>query len=148
MEVKDKTTIKKSSGMQRSQVGGDLGNDNLVGMGSSPSSTGLARPRLKEPRPKPVTRVWRSRAITSAISMTASLTPLGRSAAELISINKRFLSSCAPLDRLLGDGLPASHILELSGPPGTAKETLAIKFASSAVSSNDQILFVGETPTQ
>jgi RAD51-like protein 2 len=80
--------------------------------------------------------------------MTASFTPLGRSAAELISINKRFLSSCAPLDKLLGDGLPAGHVLELSGPPGTAKESLAIKFVSGAVSSNDQILFVGETPTQ
>jgi hypothetical protein len=44
MEVKDKTTIKKSSGMQRSRVGGDVGDDNLVGMGSSPSSTVLARP--------------------------------------------------------------------------------------------------------
>jgi RAD51-like protein 2 len=80
--------------------------------------------------------------------MTASFTPLGRSAAELISINKRFLSSCAPLDKLLGDGLPAGHVLELSGPPATAKESLAIKFVSGAVSSNDQILFVGETPTQ
>lgn len=77
-----------------------------------------------------------------------SFTPLGRSAAELISLDQRFLSSCVPLDRLLGDGLPAGHVLELSGPPGTAKETLAIKFASGAVSSNDQVLFVGRAPTQ
>jgi hypothetical protein len=76
-----------------------------------------------------------------------SFTPLGRSAAELISFNKRFLSSCVPLDKLLGDGLPAGHVLELSGPPGTAKETLAIKFASGAVSPNDQVLFVGRAPT-
>ncbi|KAI9457586.1 P-loop containing nucleoside triphosphate hydrolase protein [Lactarius psammicola] len=68
--------------------------------------------------------------------------PLGRSAAELISNYKRFLSSCEPLDRLLGDGLPSGHILELSGPPGTAKESLVVKFVSSAVSSNDQVLFV------
>lgn len=79
--------------------------------------------------------------------MTASF-PLGRSAAELIPINKTFLSSCAPLDKLLGGGLPAGHVLELSGPPGTAKQTLAIKFASGAVSSNDQVLFVGKTPAQ
>jgi len=79
--------------------------------------------------------------------MTASF-PLGRSAAELISFNKKFLSSCAPLDKLLGGGLPAGHVLELSGPPGTAKQTLAINFASGAVSSNDQVLFVGKTPTQ
>jgi RAD51-like protein 2 len=74
-----------------------------------------------------------------------SLPPLGRPAAELISINKRFLSSCIPLDRLLGGGLPAGHVLELSGPPGTAKEALAIKFTSGAISSNDQVLFVGKT---
>lgn len=68
--------------------------------------------------------------------------PLGRSAADLISIYKRFLSSCEPLDRLLGDGLPSGHILELSGPPGTAKYSLVVKFVSNAVSSNDQVLFV------
>ena len=69
---------------------------------------------------------------------------LGRSAAELISVDKRFFSSCVPLDRLLGEGLLSGHILELSGPPGTAKETLATRFASNAVSSNDHVLFVGE----
>lgn len=71
--------------------------------------------------------------------------PLGRSAADLISNCKRFLSSCEPLDRLLGDGLPCGHILELSGPPGTVKESLVVKFVSNAVSSNDQVLFVGRT---
>lgn len=73
---------------------------------------------------------------------------LGRSAAELISSNKRFTSSCVPLDKLLGGGLPSGHVLELSGPPGAAKETLAAKFASDAVSSNDHVLFVGKMPTQ
>lgn len=43
--------------------------------------------------------------------------------------------------------MPSGHVLELSGPPGTAKETLATKFASDAVSSNDQVLFVGKTAT-
>ena len=80
--------------------------------------------------------------------MIGTFPPLGRSAAELISINKRLFSSCIPLDRLLGGGLPSGHVLELSGPPGTAKETLATKFASHAVSSNDQILFIGKVATQ
>jgi RAD51-like protein 2 len=71
--------------------------------------------------------------------------PLGRSAADLISNYKRFLSSCEPLDGLLGDGLPCGHILELSGPPGTTKESLVVKFVANAVSSNDQVLFVGRT---
>jgi RAD51-like protein 2 len=79
--------------------------------------------------------------------MTGSFTPLGRTADKLISINKRFPSSCVPLDRLLGDGLPSGHVLELSGPPGTPKDTLATKFASSAVSSSDQVLFVGKILT-
>jgi RAD51-like protein 2 len=73
---------------------------------------------------------------------------VGRSAAELLSINKRFTSSCIPLDKLLGGGLPSGHVLELSGPPGAAKETLATKFASDAVLSNDQVLFVGKMLTQ
>ncbi|KAI0295771.1 hypothetical protein BC826DRAFT_1007577 [Russula brevipes] len=80
--------------------------------------------------------------------MTGSVTPLGRTADKLISINKRFPSLCVPLDRLLGDGLPSGHVLELSGPPGTPKDTLATKFASSAVSSSDQVLFVGKILTQ
>jgi hypothetical protein len=96
---------------------------------------------LRRSRQKPVT--WGAR---SRLPIMLSFTPLGRSAAELISINKRFPSSCVPLDRLLGDGLPAGHVLELSGPPGTAKETLAIKVASGAVSSDDQVLFVGRAP--
>jgi RAD51-like protein 2 len=80
--------------------------------------------------------------------MTGCFTPLGRTADKLISVNKRFPSSCVPLDRLLGDGLPSGHVLELSGPPGTPKDTLATKFASSAVSSSDQVLFVGKILTQ
>jgi predicted ATP-dependent serine protease len=82
------------------------------------------------------------------VARAMTLPSLGRSAAELISINKRFPSSCTPLDRLLGGGLPSGHVLELSGPPGTAKEILATKFASSAVSSNEEVLFVGKIPTQ
>lgn len=80
--------------------------------------------------------------------MTQSrLTPLlGLSAAGLISNNKKFPSSCVPLDSLLGDGLLTGHVLEISGPPGTAKEILAARFASNAVSSNDQVLFVGKVP--
>jgi RAD51-like protein 2 len=76
--------------------------------------------------------------------VTGNLSLLGRSAVDLISIDKRFLSSCVPLDRLLGEGLSSGHILELSGPPGTPKEILATRFASNAVSSNDQVLFVGK----
>ncbi len=72
-----------------------------------------------------------------------ALNPLGRSAADLISIYKFFSSSCEPLDRLLEDGLPSGHILELSGPPGTPKESLVVKFVSNAASSNDQVLFIG-----
>jgi KaiC/GvpD/RAD55 family RecA-like ATPase len=41
--------------------------------------------------------------------------------------------------------LPCGHILELSGPPGTTKESLVVKFVANAVSSNDQVLFVGRT---
>jgi RAD51-like protein 2 len=75
---------------------------------------------------------------------TGNLSLLGRSAAELISVDKKFLSSCVPLDRLLGEGLSSGHILELSGPPGAAKEILATRFISNAISSNDQVLFVGK----
>ena len=73
--------------------------------------------------------------------------PLGRSAADLISNHKRFLSSCEPLDSILEDGLLSGHILELSSPPGTGKESLVVKFVSNAVSSSDQVLFVGRTST-
>jgi len=105
----------------------------------------ISAPRVRNPV------IWNSRSRApgfNSIARAMTLPSLGRSAAELISINKRFSSSCAPLDKLLGGGLPSGHVLELSGPPGTTKEILSIKFASSAVSSNEQVLFVGKIPTQ
>ncbi|KAI0266515.1 hypothetical protein BC834DRAFT_823615 [Gloeopeniophorella convolvens] len=47
----------------------------------------------------------------------------GRSAVAFTSHTKRFLSSCIPLDTLLEGGLPSGHLLELSGPPGTTKDS-------------------------
>ncbi|KAI0066876.1 hypothetical protein BV25DRAFT_1848315, partial [Artomyces pyxidatus] len=66
----------------------------------------------------------------------------GQSAAQLVASSFKFPSSCPPLDALLDGGLLRGHILEISGPPGTAKETFAIDYARSAVKLNQGVLFV------
>ncbi|KAI0049203.1 hypothetical protein FA95DRAFT_1557149 [Auriscalpium vulgare] len=69
-------------------------------------------------------------------------TPWGKSAAAFVASAKPFASSCAPLDGILEAGLPQGHILELSGPPGTAKDALARRFARTAVEADRGVLFV------
>ena len=47
------------------------------------------------------------------------------------------------MDKILGGGLPRGHILEISGPPGSFKETLALDFVRTFVEADERIIFVG-----
>ncbi|TFY65762.1 hypothetical protein EVG20_g5335 [Dentipellis fragilis] len=75
-------------------------------------------------------------------SSTTTSFSFGQTAAAYISSAKTYSSSCQPLDALLNGGLPRAHVLELSGPPGTCKERLALRLACNAVNSNEGILWV------
>lgn len=54
-----------------------------------------------------------------------------------------YSTHCPPIDKLLGGGLPRGHILEISGPPGTPKESIATNIVQSFVDLNLEVLFVG-----
>ena len=51
-----------------------------------------------------------------------------------------------PLDKILGGGLKRGHILEISGPPGSAKELMARNIVQSFLEANHQVLFIGKFP--
>ncbi|THH13359.1 hypothetical protein EW146_g6847 [Bondarzewia mesenterica] len=78
---------------------------------------------------------------------SSKIPTLGQSAATFVASvsSKRFSSSCAPLDRLLEGGLVRGHVLEISGPPGTHKERLAVDFVRQAVDANEAVLFVDDS---
>ncbi|EDR08261.1 uncharacterized protein LACBIDRAFT_294395 [Laccaria bicolor S238N-H82] len=49
----------------------------------------------------------------------------------------------AALDKILQGGVSRGHILEISGPPGSPKELVAMKIVSSFVNAREEVLFVG-----
>lgn len=52
-------------------------------------------------------------------------------------------TTCAPLDHILGGGISRAHVLELSGPPGTVKEDMAIGIVKAFSDLNERTFFVG-----
>lgn len=51
-------------------------------------------------------------------------------------------TTCAPLDHILGGGISRAHVLELSGPPGTVKEDMAIGIVKAFSDLNERTFFV------
>lgn len=47
------------------------------------------------------------------------------------------------MNKILGGGLPRGHILEISGPPGSFKESLALDFVRTFVKADERVIFVG-----
>jgi RAD51-like protein 2 len=78
-------------------------------------------------------------------STLPSKLPLIQSAAELTTTAHKFSTHCSPIDKLLNGGLTRGHILEVSGPPGTMKEAVAIGVVRSFVERREEVLFVGES---
>lgn len=68
--------------------------------------------------------------------------PLSHSLASLISRSHIFACSYAAVNTALGGGLPRGHILEISGPPGSFKETLALDYARIFVEANEEVIFI------
>ncbi|GBE83784.1 DNA repair and recombination protein [Sparassis crispa] len=82
-----------------------------------------------------------SQAVFSATQAPRAV-PMTQSAASMVSSAKTYITLCDPLDKLLDGGLKRGHILEISGPPGSAKETLAANIVRSFVSTGDEVLFI------
>ncbi|KAI9569871.1 hypothetical protein HD554DRAFT_456746 [Boletus coccyginus] len=81
-----------------------------------------------------------SQALISATQAPKAI-PLSQSVASLSRTN---LLKCSYLavNKILGGGLPRGHILEISGPPGSFKESLALDFVRTFVEADERIIFV------
>jgi len=73
--------------------------------------------------------------------------PLTQSAATLVSSMRKFTTRWPPLDRLLKGGIAQGHVLEISGPPGCPKETIAVDIAVSVLQAGERVIFVGTSET-
>lgn len=69
--------------------------------------------------------------------------PLTQSVAAVIKSTPKFSTHWPPLDKLLDGGLTRGHILEVSGPPGSPKEDVAIDVATSFIEGGENVIFVG-----
>ncbi|KIM71578.1 hypothetical protein PILCRDRAFT_82638 [Piloderma croceum F 1598] len=75
-------------------------------------------------------------------STSTSKLPLTQSAASLTTTTHKFSTHCPPVDKLLNGGLTRGHILEVSGPPGTMKEAIAVGVVRAFVERKEHVLFV------
>jgi RAD51-like protein 2 len=77
------------------------------------------------------------------INETSNALPLTQSAASMVVVAKKFSTCCPPVDKLLCGGLARGQILEISGPPGTQKEHLAVNIVKSFIEAGEEVVFVG-----
>ncbi|KAH9933785.1 P-loop containing nucleoside triphosphate hydrolase protein [Fomitopsis serialis] len=82
-----------------------------------------------------------SQAIFSATQVPRTA-PLTQSAALMVGNHKLYSTQFSQLDALLEGGLKQGFILELSGPPGSMKETVAANIVSSFIDTSQHVLFV------
>lgn len=81
--------------------------------------------------------------IGTQLGILATPTRMTQSTASMVTTGIKRFSCSPPADGLLSGGLPRGHILEVSGPPGTLKESVGLLMAKSFVSESEGVLFVG-----
>ncbi|KAF9225725.1 hypothetical protein BS17DRAFT_729795 [Gyrodon lividus] len=77
--------------------------------------------------------------------ITATQAPNGMPLSQSVaSLSRRNIMKCnyPAVNKILGGGLPRGHILEISGPPGSFKESLVSDFVRIFVEADEQVIFV------
>jgi hypothetical protein len=65
-------------------------------------------------------------------------------AATILDASRLIFHIAGPVNTLLdGEGLRRGLVLELSGPPGSPKEKVALEAAENALDSGTEIVFLG-----
>jgi hypothetical protein len=64
-------------------------------------------------------------------------------ASTLLANRAAFGCGVPSLDSLINGGLKKGEVLEISGPPGSGKTSLALNFVKEAVSTGDEVLVMG-----
>jgi RAD51-like protein 2 len=70
-----------------------------------------------------------------------------QSAAVMVRRSHKTSTKCTPLDKALEGGISGGHILEISGPPGTAKEQLLMNIVAAFVEVDEEVIFIGRYST-
>ncbi|GJE94807.1 hypothetical protein PsYK624_109810 [Phanerochaete sordida] len=84
-----------------------------------------------------------SQAVFSATQTQNKMASLTQSAAAMAqSTSTKYCTGCAPIDAILDDGLKKGFVLEVSGPPGSCKESVALGMARTFLDDNQDVLFV------
>jgi predicted ATP-dependent serine protease len=79
---------------------------------------------------------------------TPALThPMTQSAAVMVRHSHKTSTKCTSLDKVLEGGISRGHVLEISGPPGTAKEQLLMNIVAAFVEVNEEVIFIGRYST-
>ena len=97
-------------------------------------------------------RVWAHKELGIAIPdsqalISASQAPRGLPLSQSVaSLSRANFVECSYLavNKILGCGLPRGHVLEISGPPGSFKESLALDFVRKFVEFDEDVIFVGD----
>ncbi|KAI6043991.1 hypothetical protein EDC04DRAFT_3138210 [Pisolithus marmoratus] len=74
-------------------------------------------------------------------TQTPKVPRMTQSAASLARMNV-FTCKYPAVNKVLGGGLLRSHVLEISGPPGSFKEALACDFVQAFVQAGEEVVFV------
>ena len=73
--------------------------------------------------------------------------PMTQSAAVMVRHSQKTSTKCTSLDKALEGGISRGHVLEISGPPGTAKEQLLMNIVAAFVEVNEEVIFIGRYST-
>jgi len=74
--------------------------------------------------------------------------PMTQSAAVMVRQSHRISTKCGALDKALEGGISRGHVVEISGPPGCAKEQLLMNIVAAFVEVNGEVIFIGKSSTQ
>ena len=86
-----------------------------------------------------------SQAVLAATQAPRNLTQTQSAASLAEHASVRISTSCQAIDVLLEGGLKRGSVVEISGPPGTAKEAAAVNIAKSFLKAGRGVLFVGKS---
>ena len=70
-----------------------------------------------------------------------------QSAATMVQHSHKMSTKCTSLDKALDGGVSRGHVLEISGPPGSAKEQLLMNIVAAFVEVNEEVIFIGRYST-
>jgi predicted ATP-dependent serine protease len=74
----------------------------------------------------------------------ASYFPVSQSASSLLASTLIHKCGIPSVDQLVNGGLRKTQCLEIAGPPGSGKETLALEFIRSALGEGVEVLVLGK----